>query len=161
MRDRVRSTPEVRPANTQANSTRGTSPNGRFPRVDGDFTGTTDEIIQWVACKWGIDEDLVRAQVVAESYWFQRTLGDFTSDPDACIGSLRIGNYPGHSGQCPESVGLGQVRWLYHLEAFDGRQRDPLVRVQPRLHVRQLAGLFRRRTDLAEQRRARADLRRG
>ena len=28
------------------------------PRINGDFTGTTDEIIQWASCKWGIsDED--------------------------------------------------------------------------------------------------------
>ena len=26
-------------------------------RVDGDFAGTTDQIIQWAACKWGIDEE--------------------------------------------------------------------------------------------------------
>ena len=25
-----------------------------FPRITGNFTGTTDEIIQWAACKWGM-----------------------------------------------------------------------------------------------------------
>ena len=34
------------------------------------------EIIQWAACKWGIDEDIVRAQVIKESYWYQSTNGD-------------------------------------------------------------------------------------
>ena len=29
-------------------------------RVTGNFTGTTDMILQWAACKWGIDEDIVR-----------------------------------------------------------------------------------------------------
>ena len=32
-----------------------------FNLVDGDFAGTTDQLIQWAACKWGIDEDIVRA----------------------------------------------------------------------------------------------------
>ena len=45
-------------------------------RVDGDFTGTTDEIIQWASCKWGFDEDLTRAQAYIESGWVQATLGD-------------------------------------------------------------------------------------
>jgi autotransporter family porin len=45
-------------------------------RVTGNFTGTTDEIIQWAACKWGFDEDTVRAQAVKESYWDQGALGD-------------------------------------------------------------------------------------
>lgn len=93
--DRIRPTPEVRPANTVPNSTRGTAPNGRYPRVDGDFTGTTDEIIQWASCKWGIDTDVVRAQIVKESWWNQSNVGD--------------------GG---ESFGLGQVREPYHQEAF-------------------------------------------
>ena len=47
-------------------------------RINGNFTGTTDEILQWAACKWGIDEDIVRAQAVQESYWrmSQRSEGD-------------------------------------------------------------------------------------
>jgi len=42
-----------------------------LPRVDGQFTGTTDEIIQWAACKWGIPDNLLRAQAVTESTWYQ------------------------------------------------------------------------------------------
>jgi hypothetical protein len=45
-------------------------------RVTGNFTGTTDEILRWAACKWGFDENTVRAQAVIESYWHQSTLGD-------------------------------------------------------------------------------------
>lgn len=44
--------------------------------VTGNFTGTTDELIQWVAWKWGIDEDLVRAEAAQESWWNQSALGD-------------------------------------------------------------------------------------
>ncbi len=40
-------------------------------RVTGHFSGTTDEILQWAACKWGIDEDIVRAQAAIESWWHQ------------------------------------------------------------------------------------------
>ncbi len=40
-------------------------------RVDGGFTGTTDEILQWAACKWGLPDDLIRADAVEESTWFQ------------------------------------------------------------------------------------------
>ncbi len=42
-----------------------------LPRVDGRFTGTTDEILQWAACKWGLPDNLIRADAVAESTWFQ------------------------------------------------------------------------------------------
>jgi hypothetical protein len=42
-----------------------------LPRVDGQFTGTTDEILQWAACKWGLPDNLLRAVAVVESTWFQ------------------------------------------------------------------------------------------
>jgi hypothetical protein len=42
-----------------------------LPRVDGRFTGTTDEILQWAACKWGLPDNLIRADAVIESDWFQ------------------------------------------------------------------------------------------
>ncbi len=99
---RVKATPEIRPENNTANRNRGSRANANnrdgwapFNRVDGDFSGTTDEIIQWAACKWGIDEDIARAQVIKESYWYQSTNGD--------------------GG---ESWGLGQVRDTAHQSAF-------------------------------------------
>jgi hypothetical protein len=42
-----------------------------LPRVDGHFTGTTDEILQWAACKWGLPDNLIRAVAATESTWFQ------------------------------------------------------------------------------------------
>ena len=111
---RVRATPEIRAANQIYNATRGTSPHDGTPRIDGDFTGTTDEIIQWAACKWGIDEDVARAQVARESWWYQTAAGDMTSDPSECHPELRAG-----TGDCPESIGLMQVRYRYHLDAFE------------------------------------------
>jgi hypothetical protein len=41
-----------------------------LPRVDGQFTGTTDEIFQWAACKWGLPDNLIRADAVEESTWY-------------------------------------------------------------------------------------------
>jgi len=108
----VRPTPEIRPANAVPNARRGIGPTAGQPRVTGNFAGTTDEIIQWVACKWGIDEDVVRAQVAKESWWNQSAGGDRTGDASACHPALR-GTLP-----CPESVGLGQVRYRYHTDAF-------------------------------------------
>jgi hypothetical protein len=55
-------------------------PNSDFQAVDGAFTETvingvatasTDDIFRVYACKWGIDEDYVRAQAWIESEWHQ------------------------------------------------------------------------------------------
>jgi autotransporter family porin len=78
---RVRDAPETRPQNETYNQTKGFGPPSNPPqplyaRVTGNFTGTTDEILQWGACKWGIDEDIVRAQAAKESYWTQSNVGD-------------------------------------------------------------------------------------
>lgn len=40
-------------------------------RVDGHYTGTTDEIFQWAACKWGLPDNVLRAIAVRESTWYQ------------------------------------------------------------------------------------------
>jgi hypothetical protein len=40
-------------------------------RVTGHFSGTTDEIFQWAACKWGLPDNLLRGIAVRESTWFQ------------------------------------------------------------------------------------------
>lgn len=40
-------------------------------RVTGHFTGRTDEIMQWAACKWGISDNVLRAVAVRESTWYQ------------------------------------------------------------------------------------------
>ncbi len=110
---RIVSAPETRPNNNSvANNTRGTKKDGRFSRVDGDFTGTTDEILQWAACKWGIDPDIARAQAAKESWWRQTTGGDFTDDKSRCHPAVRA------MSPCPESIGLLQVRFPYHGSAY-------------------------------------------
>jgi hypothetical protein len=87
-----RSSWEPRPGNVQANQRRPTSTEiGTFltksgswgtcgerlrTRVTGNFSGTTDEILQWAAHKWGFDEDIARAQAVKESWWYMSAVGD-------------------------------------------------------------------------------------
>lgn len=113
--------PEIRPANAVFNQTRGQqpAPPGAFlQRVSGDFTGTTDEIIQWASCKWGIDTEVVRAQAAQESSWFMTSAGDFTDDPSRCA----PGHPPGADGRpgCPVSVGIMSVKYHYHSPGFPG-----------------------------------------
>jgi hypothetical protein len=116
-----RGVPEVRSQNVPYNETAWGVPNERYPRATGNFTGTTDEILQWAACKWGIDEDVLRAQAVKESYWDQRNLGDWTTAEVACIPGHPLGA-DGREGECPESVGILQVRSQYHFEAIEGAE---------------------------------------
>jgi autotransporter family porin len=101
-----RTTTEIRPQNATYNQTKGfgspaNPPQPLYKRVTGNFTGTTDEIIQWAACKWGIDEDIVRAQTAKESYWTMTAVGD--------------------NG---ESFGLMQVRKPYWAWAFNNGVGD-------------------------------------
>ena len=111
---RVRPAAEIRPQNATFNARRGSSPHSENPRVTGNYAGTTDQILQWAACKWGIDEDLVRAQIARESWWQHDSRGDLTNDQSHCHPWLRTS-----SGPCPESYGLGQVRYWYHMPAMD------------------------------------------
>jgi hypothetical protein len=44
--------------------------------VTGHFRGTTDEIMQWAAWKWGIDANVLRAVAAVESWWRQQEVGN-------------------------------------------------------------------------------------
>ncbi len=99
------------------------SGSGLAKRVDGQFTGTTEEILRWAACKWGIDEDLVKAQAAIESWWRQSTLGDFDTDASACPEGHGLG-VDGQSGKCPQSYGILQNRYPYMKTAFPGAMRS-------------------------------------
>jgi hypothetical protein len=87
------------------------------PRVTGHFVGTTDEILQWGACKWGLDEDIVRAIAVVESTWRQTTKGDWTSNADLCPPGHPLG-FDGRAGQCPQSWGLLQVQYRHYKSSW-------------------------------------------
>ncbi|HEU5349515.1 MAG TPA: hypothetical protein VFU63_12965, partial [Ktedonobacterales bacterium] len=98
---------------------------GLDPRADGlrtqmtgNFTGTTDEILQWVACKWGFDVNIVRAEAVVESYWHQSQQGDYTSNQQYCP----PGTWDG-SG-CYQSYGILQIKWYYFQDAWPMSKTD-------------------------------------
>jgi autotransporter family porin len=129
---RTRPYPENKGANRRANQTTGHPVGAGFfqgddpragtriaARVDGQFTGTTREILRWAACKWGVDEDLVLAQAAIESWWQQGTLGDWTGDASRCAPGRGPG-VDGRPGQCPESFGILQNRYPYERPAWPG-----------------------------------------
>lgn len=98
---------------------------GLDPRADqlrqqmtGGFTGTTDEILQWVACKWGVPVDVVRAEAVVESSWLQSTQGDQTSDQSVCP----PGTWSG--GSCNQSYGILQIMYQYNASAWPMSRDD-------------------------------------
>lgn len=88
-----------------------TAVNPYFKYVTGNFTGTTDEIIQWGAWKWGIPEDWLRAEYSQESMWKQAALGDkkavVASDYALYPPQARIPN----TLDVYQSMGLTQVKW--------------------------------------------------
>jgi hypothetical protein len=67
-------------------------------RITGQFKGTTDEIFQWTALKWGLPDNLIRAIAYVESDWRQPNYGDFVNDPALCPG--------GHRPPCPVTFGI-------------------------------------------------------
>ncbi len=103
-----------------------------LPRVDGQFQGTTDEIFQWAACKWGIPDNVLRGIAVRESTWFQREVyangrcvsnwscGDFFSSATAdsikfCNAISQYGhdyNADYGAGLCPKTFSItGIMSW--------------------------------------------------
>jgi hypothetical protein len=103
-----------------------------LPRVDGHFTGTTDEIFQWAACKWGLSDNMLRAIAVRESTWYQYLTypsgrcvanwgcGDMVSTPTAasrtyCNAVASFGyDYQKDygTGICPETFSIvGVMSW--------------------------------------------------
>jgi autotransporter family porin len=63
---------------------------GRVSQIQGQFTGTTTEMFSWAGCRWGIDEDTLRAVAVIESTWHQSVWGDRCGGGDPTIGSFSV-----------------------------------------------------------------------
>jgi hypothetical protein len=148
---------EPRPDNDQANHTVVFPPHNwpvenywtrwrdKRDKVTGNFTGTTTEIIQWAACKWGIDEDTIRADAVIESYWHMSTTGDVCGPAGEasyglmqiknadCSGTVIHGGYPhtmqstalnvdwygAHIRACYDGDFYDGGDWLYHGQTVD------------------------------------------
>ncbi|WP_201368916.1 hypothetical protein [Ktedonobacter robiniae] len=100
-------------------------------QITGNFTGTTDEILQWVACKWGIDPDIVRAQAVVESYWVQSTKGGATTNQSVCP----PGTWDGKA--CYQYWGLLQLTYQYWKSAW------PMMRDDTAFGAEYVYGLIR------------------
>ena len=102
-------------------------------RVSGNYRGTTDEIIQWAAHKWGFHPDVLRAVAVIESWWRQGAIGDHGRSFG--LMQLKRGHhccYPlsrrstafnvDYYGAWLRWVYDGRARWLNHMER-GGRYR--------------------------------------
>jgi hypothetical protein len=97
--------------------------NPYFHYVTGGFSGTTDEIIQWGAEKWGIPADWLRAEYVQESWWDQSQLGDLTTVANPTL-------YPAYSrvtgNQVYQSLGITQIKWNHPDANNSGIGTEPL-----------------------------------
>jgi autotransporter family porin len=130
---RESSQPEIRPANKADNETTGQRVGPHFfpagdspqaavrlaPRINGDFTGSTEQILRWAACKWGIDQDVVFAQAAVESWWQQDALGDWGTTAAACPPGHQPGA-DGRAGECPRSYGILQDRYAGETGGWPG-----------------------------------------
>jgi hypothetical protein len=68
-------------------------------RITGNFRGTTDEIFQWAAAKWGLPDNLLRTVAYMESGWRQSNFGDYVDDPAQCPHGYQV--IP-----CPTTFGI-------------------------------------------------------
>jgi hypothetical protein len=130
----VRQVAENRPTNAQANNTVPSSgdlstmrssssqisvPQWMLDRVDGNFTGTTDEIIQWAACKWGFDENLVRGIASTESGWYENAVGD--NGASFGIVQIKASDYPGTYPMSAQSTAFNlDFKLAYQRSCFEG-----------------------------------------
>jgi hypothetical protein len=77
-------------------------------RITGDYEGTTDEIFQWAAAKWGLPDNLLRTIAYMESNWHQSNYGDYVDNRKLCP--------PGYTSvPCPVTfgiVGTKSTSWL-------------------------------------------------
>jgi hypothetical protein len=79
-----------------------------LPRVDGHHTGTTDEIFQWAACKWGMPDNLLRAIAFRESTWYQFLhFRDGSIYPEFGSGDLFSAPSPASQIYCDSLAGYG------------------------------------------------------
>lgn len=131
--------PEIRPANRADNERvpsrsmlRQWRSSNEMPyarHVDGDFRGTTDEIIQWSAAKWGFPPRLFRAVAVVESWWRMSTVGDNGDSfglfqvrrPFHCLGECRIARQytawnADYYGGILRAYYDGKMKWLNTVE---------------------------------------------
>jgi autotransporter family porin len=83
---------------------------------------TTDEILEWAACKWGMDQNIAKGEAVAESNWKQSNAGDM----DSCgqfdswgILQVRATNPSDCSTTGVKNSGWGGYPWTHNSTAVD------------------------------------------
>lgn len=125
---------EPRPANATANATAGPASHAALnlgpwltdtywahsaansALITGNFTGTTSQIIQWAAWKWGLDEDVFRAQAAEESWWTQSTEGDLANGLYHSYGLMQVRDCPDESTTLDHS-GMGGMPYTQNSTA--------------------------------------------
>ncbi len=104
-------------------------------RITGNFAGTTDEILQWAAHKWGFSPDLFRAVAVTETWWRQTDGTERHADGSpvhqgggimAMTWSQAPGSFPlganstafgaDHFGAAMRHYYDGEAEWFNHVE---------------------------------------------
>jgi hypothetical protein len=92
-----------------------------FTHVDGNFTGTTGEILEWAACKWGWNQDYAFAEAVIESTWRQSEVGANS------YGILQVKVAP--TGTSPSAnTGWGGYPWVQESTALDADMQMAYLR---------------------------------
>ena len=104
--------------------------------VTGNFTGSTDMILRWAACKWGVDEDVARAQAYEESSWVQ----SLAADSDTVCHSRNVPttalNYWSEASPCNPSKGILQIKLIF-FNAFPYAETstgEPIHQALPTAH---------------------------
>jgi F5/8 type C domain-containing protein len=109
--------------------------NPYYQDVTGNYTGTTDELIQWASWKWGIPTDWLRAEYALESNWNQsetnsagQALEGFGFGDEATVSASDYSKYPAVAQQgnneVYQSMGITQVKWTP--EGSVGAGTEPL-----------------------------------
>jgi hypothetical protein len=129
--------PELRPSNTVANQTPprpADAANSPYPMPGGfepyfakiggqGCVGTTEQILEWAAKKWGFDQlgypDLAKAMAVKESWWDVSTVGDAGQSfgilqvKDGPVGYWPDGRYAATSTAFGADYAMAIVRFHY------------------------------------------------
>jgi hypothetical protein len=83
--------------------------NGLLVKVTGNYSGTTDEILQWASYKWGFDPDTTRATAVTETHWYQYDIGDIADGVSLGILQIKSADYTGTCNPVALSGDLGFI----------------------------------------------------
>ena len=140
---------EPRPGNLEANSRMPSErtlrhfrrwsqlPRAYKRRVTGGYTGTTDEILQWAARKWGFSPDLLRGVATIESWWKMSAVGDdgesfgimqVKRGPHCCFPATRRSTAfnVDYYGAWLRAAYDGRFRWLNTVERGERYRRGDL-----------------------------------